>query len=60
MDLVAEGVETWDQGSLLKSIGCHFAQGYLYGKPVPRKQFEEMMGTGTMNGSSGYWPVLQQ
>ncbi|MGC1684159.1 MAG: EAL domain-containing protein [Candidatus Acidiferrales bacterium] len=34
MDVVAEGVETPEQTSLLKSLGCHFAQGYFFSRPL--------------------------
>lgn len=50
MELVAEGVETLDQEIQLKSIGCQLAQGYLYGKPVSRGQFEEMFVVRTTAG----------
>jgi diguanylate cyclase (GGDEF)-like protein/PAS domain S-box-containing protein len=32
---VAEGVEDAAQVSVLQSLGCQFAQGYLFGRPVP-------------------------
>lgn len=35
VDLVAEGVETENQASLLAGIGCQHAQGYLFGRPEP-------------------------
>lgn len=34
MLVVAEGIETTEQYELLKSIGCDYAQGYLFSKPV--------------------------
>jgi len=34
LEVVAEGVETTQQFELLRSAGCHFAQGYLLGMPV--------------------------
>lgn len=34
-DLVAEGVETREQRTILHELGCHYAQGWLVGKPVP-------------------------
>jgi len=34
MEVVAEGVETSDQASLLKSLGCKYAQGYFFSKPL--------------------------
>ncbi|HEX6382717.1 MAG TPA: EAL domain-containing protein [Acidimicrobiia bacterium] len=32
---VAEGVEGTDEAELLQSLGCRFAQGYLYARPMP-------------------------
>ena len=32
---VAEGVEGTDEADLLRSLGCRFAQGYLYARPMP-------------------------
>ena len=34
MEVVAEGVETADQVSLLKSCGCQYAQGYFFSGPM--------------------------
>ncbi|WP_299959148.1 bifunctional diguanylate cyclase/phosphodiesterase [uncultured Modestobacter sp.] len=35
LGLVAEGVETVEQDALLRRLGCRFAQGWLYGRPMP-------------------------
>lgn len=40
LDLVAEGVETEAQGTSLLTMGCKRAQGYFYGRPIPRPEFE--------------------
>lgn len=37
LDVIAEGVETESQASLLEAIGCKEMQGYLYGKPMNAK-----------------------
>jgi len=34
MKVIAEGVETHEQASQLKSLGCEFAQGYFFSKPL--------------------------
>jgi diguanylate cyclase (GGDEF)-like protein/PAS domain S-box-containing protein len=43
LDVVAEGVETEGQREFLERHGCHCYQGYLYGKPLPIKQFEALL-----------------
>jgi len=35
---VAEGVETAEQMAILQSLGCHFAQGYFLGHPLPETE----------------------
>ncbi len=34
MKVIAEGVETAEQASQLKSLGCEYAQGYFFSKPL--------------------------
>jgi len=43
LDVIAEGVETKVQHEILTFYGCHHFQGYLFGKPAPIEQFEEMI-----------------
>lgn len=37
--VVVEGVETRAQHDFLAGCGCHFGQGYLYGRPMPIDEF---------------------
>lgn len=38
---LAEGIEEQEQADILKHVGCHIGQGYLYGAAMP---FEETLG----------------
>ncbi|HEY1141996.1 MAG TPA: EAL domain-containing response regulator [Lysobacter sp.] len=38
-DVVAEGVETAGEARLLRQLGCRFAQGYYYGRPMSLDAF---------------------
>lgn len=49
--VVAEGIETKDQLNLLKNSRCDEVQGFLFGKPMTAKQFEE---SGLMGNP---WPM---
>lgn len=46
MPVIAEGVETVSQADFLTSIGCDYIQGYLYSKPIPEKEFQEVLNQG--------------
>ncbi|MFA6971735.1 MAG: EAL domain-containing protein [Gallionella sp.] len=46
MDVIAEGVETEAQLQYLKQCGCANFQGYLFSKPVPLEEFEELLQRG--------------
>ena len=41
MNCVAEGVENEEQIAALREIGCSYAQGFYYDRPMPAEQFEE-------------------
>jgi diguanylate cyclase (GGDEF)-like protein len=41
--VVAEGVETSQEASILAALNCDYAQGYLYSRPLPSKEFEELL-----------------
>jgi len=43
--IVAEGVEEQLQADYLRSMGCDYAQGYLYAKPMPIADLVALIGT---------------
>ena len=40
MDAIAEGIETREQRDRLKALGCEYAQGYLFSKPLSVENVE--------------------
>jgi len=45
MSVVAEGVETEAQRDFLIQHNCEYAQGYLFGKPMPLKEFRSLLAS---------------
>jgi len=43
MEVIAEGVETEAQRAFLEQNHCLLYQGYLFSKPVPLEQFEQLL-----------------
>lgn len=41
--VVAEGVETTEEASILTKLQCDYAQGYLYSRPLPKEEFEQLL-----------------
>ena len=46
MTTTAEGVEKEDQRTLLKAIGCHEMQGFLFSRAVPPEAAMKLMWDG--------------
>jgi len=44
--VVAEGVETREQASILADLGCDEVQGFFFGVPVPESQVEKLLAEG--------------
>ena len=46
---IAEGVETPEQASVLRKMGCDYVQGFLYGHPMSAKEVEQFMRDNVKN-----------
>jgi diguanylate cyclase (GGDEF)-like protein len=43
MKTVAEGIEEPEQAEFLNNLGCNYGQGFYYAKPMPEKEFQELL-----------------
>ena len=46
LQIVAEGIETVEQGERMRDLGCHQAQGYYYGRPMPLEEVVDFLEAG--------------
>lgn len=46
MDTTAEGVESFDQFDLMKSLNVTLVQGFIYSKPIPNDEFVQKLNEG--------------
>ena len=53
MDVVAEGVETQEQMSLLRNLSCQSGQGYFFSRPMTIEEAERVL-------EETYTPRLEQ
>ena len=52
LQVVAEGVETLEQAQGLQALGCEYAQGYYFSRPIDRTSAEELILLGQPIGPS--------
>ncbi|GIF18064.1 diguanylate cyclase (GGDEF)-like protein/PAS domain S-box-containing protein [Actinoplanes tereljensis] len=52
MATVAEGIEEFGQLAALREMGCHFAQGYYFSRPVPASEAGELFLSATVKGAA--------
>ncbi len=43
LEVVAEGIESKEQYAMLQKLGCDHAQGYIFSRPAPAFEFQELL-----------------
>ncbi len=43
LKVVAEGVETEEQLEVVRNLGCHFAQGFYFARPLPAEELPPLL-----------------
>jgi diguanylate cyclase (GGDEF)-like protein len=60
LGLIAEGVETAEQAERLQSLGCRFAQGFYFSRPVPAEEIQRMLhASHAMRLAGGRWSQVE-
>lgn len=50
LSIVAEGIDREEQLRRLRRLGCPLGQGYLFARPLPEEEFEELLGARVIGG----------
>ena len=60
LPIVMEGVEKKEHADFIESLGCRYIQGYYFYKPMPIKDFENLIGDGSMIDNRGFVAKLNE
>lgn len=60
MPIIVEGVETKKQADFLHDLGCRYAQGFYFYKPMPISEFRKLMLNEEIIDRRGFMPKLNE
>ena len=60
LPIIMEGVETKEHADFIQSLGCRYIQGYYFYKPMPIKDFEELVKDESIIDSRGFVVKLNE
>ena len=61
LSVIAEGVEQWSQLGRLRTLGCEFAQGFYFARPLDPAAIESLLAHGgVLNGDAGLDPSMPE
>ena len=44
IEVIAEGIESYQQVDILEKLGCHHGQGFLFARPMPADKCQKWLG----------------
>src|SRR5208282_5056286 len=47
IQVIAEGIEGYQQAEILRNLGCNLGQGFLFAKPMPAEECLNLLGSKT-------------
>jgi diguanylate cyclase (GGDEF)-like protein/PAS domain S-box-containing protein len=50
IQVIAEGIEGYQQAEILRKLGCNVGQGFLFARPMPAEQCLAMLGNNNVSG----------
>ena len=59
MQTTAEGVETPEELTLVRNLGCSLVQGYIFGRPMPAEEARELAAKGSATLPAAPFPARE-